>query len=247
MIGQAFSSVCQIAQVACFIAITKNFQHVRLPVATPVAKISGMATTNAHRAKGLNWVRIEAEYRSGIYSDRQIGGKHGISHTAVQKRAKKEGWTRDLAPRIALKRDQKLAQQAAHEKAASTTGEAMSEAVADVQVFIINKHRKASDRFQRVLGKMLKELEFTGDHIAELKDALPKLAEENNSVDKTAIRKAFNDLASLPTRTTSIHKLTTSLAALVDIERRSHGIEDKQKSEEKSYEERLKELANGSP
>ena len=39
-----------------------------------------------------DWERIEADYRAGLLSVREIATAQGISHTAVQKRAKADGW-----------------------------------------------------------------------------------------------------------------------------------------------------------
>lgn len=41
-----------------------------------------------------NWPAIEREYRAGKTSVSKIAQKHGISHTAINKRAAKEGWKR---------------------------------------------------------------------------------------------------------------------------------------------------------
>jgi hypothetical protein len=35
-----------------------------------------------------DWERIEADYRAGLLSVREIAAAHGVSHTAIQKRAK---------------------------------------------------------------------------------------------------------------------------------------------------------------
>jgi hypothetical protein len=42
----------------------------------------------------VDWIKVEADFRNGVKTTRQIGGEHGISHVAVQKRAKKSGWSR---------------------------------------------------------------------------------------------------------------------------------------------------------
>jgi len=44
-----------------------------------------------------DWERIELDYRAGIKTLRQIADEHGITHGAVNKRAKRDGWERDLS------------------------------------------------------------------------------------------------------------------------------------------------------
>lgn len=45
-----------------------------------------------------DWKQIEADYRAGQKTLRQMGAEHGLSHTAVNKRAKRDGWLRGLPP-----------------------------------------------------------------------------------------------------------------------------------------------------
>ena len=42
----------------------------------------------------LDWDRIEFDYRAGQLSSREIVADGGVSHTAVNKRAKRLGWSR---------------------------------------------------------------------------------------------------------------------------------------------------------
>lgn len=49
--------------------------------------------------KAIDWEKIESEYRTGVDTVRRIAEKNGVSHTAVNKRADKHGWTRDAVNR----------------------------------------------------------------------------------------------------------------------------------------------------
>jgi len=44
----------------------------------------------------IDWEEIYNDYRTGKYSNRAMGSKHGISEAAIRKRAKKEGWKKEL-------------------------------------------------------------------------------------------------------------------------------------------------------
>ena len=48
---------------------------------------------------GIDWEAVEREYRAGQLSNRMIAEKHGISDTAIRKRAKRDGWERERAAR----------------------------------------------------------------------------------------------------------------------------------------------------
>ena len=53
--------------------------------------------------KNIDWERIEADYRAGILSLREIADGSGVSHVTISKRAKRNGWTRDLSAKIQAK------------------------------------------------------------------------------------------------------------------------------------------------
>lgn len=42
----------------------------------------------------IDWTAVEADFRAGILSNRQIGKKHGVSESAIRKEAGKRGWVR---------------------------------------------------------------------------------------------------------------------------------------------------------
>ena len=47
-----------------------------------------------HRKRKIDWRGIEADYRAGILSLREIAARHGCTEGAIRKRAKRDGWTR---------------------------------------------------------------------------------------------------------------------------------------------------------
>lgn len=48
----------------------------------------------------VDWERIEVEFRAGQLSIREIARSHGIADTPIHKRARKLGWTRNLAEKV---------------------------------------------------------------------------------------------------------------------------------------------------
>ncbi len=53
-----------------------------------------------------HWPTIEADYRAGIKSVRQVAREHGLSEAAIRKRANRENWSRDLSAAIQAKADE---------------------------------------------------------------------------------------------------------------------------------------------
>jgi hypothetical protein len=48
----------------------------------------------------VDWEAIEAEYRAGQLSIREIAKRHSVTDTAIRKRAKADGWERKLADQV---------------------------------------------------------------------------------------------------------------------------------------------------
>lgn len=74
--------------------------------------------------KSVDWELIEKLYRAGQGTVRQLAAEHGVSHTAIQKKAKAQGWTRDLSEKVQSKAKELVAKQelppeVAKEKAAT--------------------------------------------------------------------------------------------------------------------------------
>lgn len=55
-----------------------------------------------------DWVIVERDYRAGIRPLRDIAADHGITEASIRKRAKRDGWSRDLTGRIQAKAEEKV-------------------------------------------------------------------------------------------------------------------------------------------
>jgi hypothetical protein len=55
-----------------------------------------------------DWELIEADYRAGIKSTCEIASAHNITEGAIRKRAKAEGWQRDLSQKIRMRTEAAL-------------------------------------------------------------------------------------------------------------------------------------------
>lgn len=117
--------------------------------------------------KQIDWVAIEVDYRAGIKTLRQIGEDHGISHVAVSKRAKRDGWIRDLGEKIRQRAEQKVSRLAVNEDVTNrklVTEEQVIEANADQQANVIKTHRAGLDRLAKLRDKLLDEVEAITDN-----------------------------------------------------------------------------------
>lgn len=184
----------------------------------------------AAKAKPVDWVLVEGEYRAGMLTDRQIGKQHGVSHGAVQQRAKKDGWTRDLTQRIEKRREAKLAR-AALAKKGSQLGESgehqVVEANATLQTNIVLKHREDIQALRTAVAAMSGELGALAN--TDLQNALELVLDEKTKdvgeKRAAALEKAYHAAMALGSRAGAGQKLAAALGVLIEKERQAFGID----------------------
>lgn len=179
--------------------------------------------------KPTDWERVEVDYRAGLLSVREIAATQGISHTAIQKRAKAEGWGRDLGAKIKAKADalvakREVASEVATERAATDRAiiEANAEVIANVRVM----HRKDIGRARTLAMALLEELESqtsNRDLIAELGEVLGGSEDGNGVSDK--MLSLYHAVTSLPGRTKTMKDLGDTLHKLITLERDAYNID----------------------
>ena len=189
------------------------------------------------------------DYRAGIKTLRQIADENGITHGAVNKRAKRDGWERDLSEKINAKVDA-LVSKAVVSKAVSTETkvaerqviEANAQAVADVRL----AHRRDIHRARRLTNALLDELEQQTDPatlalLTDLGDML--IAPDDRGVDK--LNDLYRAIISLPERSKTLKVLAESLQKLVDMERTAFGMDKDVEQRNDPLTSLLTRIANG--
>ncbi|HCD1115796.1 TPA: hypothetical protein JD713_RS01870 [Proteus mirabilis] len=181
-------------------------------------------------AKRPDWEAIEPAYRAGVMSIREIASQYEITHQAISKRAKKEGWERDLKAKVKARAENLVAKRevaslVATEKAISERQliEANAEVIANVRM----EHRGDIRRARELTNNLFDELS------AECADvpALRKLGElmfspDDNGRDK--LNEIYHSIISLPERVKSAKALSETLKNLVGLERQAYGLDDAQ-------------------
>lgn len=105
----------------------------------------------------LDWERIETDYCLGRLSVREIGRQHKCTEGAIRKRAKVEGWERDLSGKVDEAVRKKLVRKAV--RAATVSDRDIVEEAAETCVAVILEHRKDLARLREMEEKFLAELE----------------------------------------------------------------------------------------
>ena len=183
-------------------------------------------------ARIIDWERIELDYRAGIKTLRQIADEHGISHVAVAKRAKRDGWTRDLAGKIQAKADELVnkslvtsAVTAETKIAEKAVIDANAQAVADIRL----AHRSDIRRARNLTNSLLAELEAQTDPstlamLHELGEMLRN--EDDNGQDRR--NDLYTKVISLSERSKTMKTLADSLRVVVDMERTAFSMDKDQ-------------------
>lgn len=183
-----------------------------------------------------DWERIEHLYRAGLLSVREIAASCGVSHTAIQKKAKAGSWERDLQAKIAAKADALVAKaEVAKEVAMETlaTERGIVEANAQVIANIRMGHRTDIARYRRLANKLLDELEGLTDN-RELFDELGELLlnPDDNGMDKP--NDLYRKVIDLPTRTKTLKELGETLKNLIALERQAYDVGTEQPNDDRS-------------
>lgn len=129
-----------------------------------VKKALTKAPKAASKVTKPNWVTIEVDFRAGIKTLRQIGSENNISHVAIANRAKRDGWTRDLAAQIRARAETKVTKAAVNKQVTKTergnTEEAVVEASAVMMATTILRQRSDVRRLQALATNLVAELEL---------------------------------------------------------------------------------------
>lgn len=169
-------------------------------------------------AKRPDWEAIEAAYRAGLLSIRNIAGHHGVGESTIRKRANKQGWQRDLSHRVkAAAKDKQVRNSGARTEL--RTGPRTDEQIVD----------EASDEITNVVIGHRK-------YIAQWKGITTKLAATLSEMDVDGVN--HSEFAR------SLNSGVDALGKCIKLERQAYGMDDDDKTKEgKTFEELMSEVA----
>lgn len=170
---------------------------------------------------------IEADYRAGIKPVRQIGTEHGLSHTAIQKMAKKRGWSRDLTAKVQAEADAKVARAAVAAEVAAgnrVTEAVIVEANASAQYEVRVAHRTVIQRTRRLLEGLLTELEGQLTDPAALTKLLEAAGDALSAEDRAALKAKLLAATGTGSRLAMAKQAAEALTRVVDLERQAFNI-----------------------
>ncbi len=185
----------------------------------------GALTTKASPC--VDWPEIERDYRAGILSLREIAGAHGITHGAVNKRAKRDGWSRDLAARIRARADE-LVSRATVSSAVSAQGMVTDDQVVESNAMRIAQvraaHRTDITRMRTLGLSLLSELEALTVEPA-LVAQLGQAMRNSTDPDSQGLNDLYRKVASTSGRVDMVKKLVETMRIVVALEREAFGMD----------------------
>lgn len=202
-----------------------------------------MTTENAQpqpdekKGKGkaaVDWERIEADYRAGILSLREIASANGnVTEGAIRKRAKRDDWSRDIANKIKARADdlvRKAEVRSEVRKENAGSEKSVIEANAEAIVSVRLSHRSDIRTGRELVRGMLEELRAQSVDPALLEE----LGEMMRNPDERGVDKlndVYKKVIGFGGRVDNVKKLSEALKNLIALEREAYGLAEAQKIE----------------
>lgn len=167
-----------------------------------------------------DWEGIEREYRAGQISEAAIARQFGVSRAAIQKRAKKNNWSRDLTEKVR----QEVAARLVAEGLQPQREAATVEQAATRGVQLVLGHRSGLARLRTIAEKLAGQLDADSDDIKEIEAAIG----DETAGDKSGERRArMLKAVSLGSRAGIAQQLSQVLKNLIPLERQAFNLDEK--------------------
>ncbi|MBP2233095.1 hypothetical protein J2847_006430 [Azospirillum agricola] len=163
------------------------------------------------KRKDIDWSAIEADYRTGNYSNRALAAKHGVSEAAIRKKAGEAGWVRTgCAPAHhgAHQQDRQPEPEIlppVRPQLPPADGTASSAAAAPVVPV------ELADHVRELVRRQLHELDTTTSQLDDIEDAIHDETQGDRSGRR---RSAMLKAVSLPARSLTLKTIAQVLELL---------------------------------
>lgn len=173
-----------------------------------------------------DWEAIEKHYRAGVLSLREIAKQLGVTDGAIRKKAKANGWQRDLTARVAERVRAELVRSEVRTphapEALRTEREIVSSAAATV-VQVVREHRRDIAAGRGIVSLLASQLL----DVAGARDAFEDVIEQECAADASGERRAkLLKAVSLPVHAATMRDLSNAMKNLVGLERQAFSIGD---------------------
>lgn len=145
----------------------------------------------------IDWKAIEAAFRAGTLSNRQIAERFGVSEANIRKRAKAGEWVRSAQPRAHL-----------------PVAEILPPVNRSARPVLPGEQRDHVEHAREIAGRMLDELDAVTSHAGELEQLIEvETADDKDGRRRAAMLKAI----SLPARSMTLKTIMQAVAVTKDV------------------------------
>lgn len=149
------------------------------------------------RRDDIDWTAIEAAFRAGTLSNRQIAERFGVSEANIRKRAKAGDWVRSPQPRAHL-----------------PVAEILPPIDRSARPVLSVQPREPVEHAREIAGRMLDELDTVTSHVAELEQLIEvETADDRDGRRRATMLKAI----SLPARSMTLKTIVQALAVAKEV------------------------------
>lgn len=189
----------------------------------------GFNVVEKAKPSAIDWEAIETEYRIGLKTLRQIASDHGVTHGAINKRAKKEGWPRDLSAKVSSKAEEMVSKALVSKTVSKETAiseRAIVEANAAVTANVVLAQHSDLAASAELERKLMAELLVMTDRIEEF-ESFGEMMREPDEFNQDKKNDFYNGSISHPQRVKSAKLLMDMRKARIETERKVLRIDDK--------------------
>ena len=184
----------------------------------------------AAEKKVIDWEKIELDYRAGVKTLRQIADEHDISHVSINKRAKRDGWVRDLSAKIKAKADDLVTKSLVTNEVTNEKRLTEKQIIDEGATALTNirlGQRKDIQRSRKIAMSLFDELEHqVGIENVENLEKLGELLRSDDDKGRDALNDLYMKIISMPGRVKSMKDLSDTLKTLIALERQAFGLDD---------------------
>lgn len=143
-----------------------------------------------------DWEAVERDYRTGKFTLRELGAKHGPNNATISRKATKDGWTQDLSAAIKQATNTKLIESIVTSECSKAQQNAADTvlAAAEVNKDVILSHRRGLNRITDIKSKLLEQIEQAAANMPDLADIIEMVRNpDDNGMDRAndALKKAM--------------------------------------------------------
>lgn len=173
-----------------------------------------------------DWEAIERAFRAGALSIRTIADRHGVSDTAIRKRAKAGGWERDLSEQVRKEVRNKLVRGEVREDQCANPEDdaAVVEEAAAEGARVVRSHRRDIRKAANLANLLMDDLLLAIKKREEIEETI----EDETRDDSNGMRRASMLAAvGLPSNAKTLFQLSSAMKNLQVLERQAFNLDDK--------------------